>query len=617
MMLPEGQAIRGLAPPSPTAPCPFSLSVPLWRGDGSSLYGKAMGSVVTAAFFTGWRVTRQKRRGAAWAVTCRAGGQSTPSMPGMSALTARFVANDLMAKLKSSLSATPASWVARIDVKAHLGRIGQTMDYLQDCYQKLPSVLPPSLSSSSEAAITTVLARLAASCNKTSETIAKILSTPSEANPIPNYYYSELRFAMKVTVPVAPKIMEEDMLLRFLAVEAVANLRREERSNLLAASTVPAVPAEDLQSIATVSSQCAVEAVSAMVQVFGEQVAMDELVRCVKDEKVVWEKAMQLSAPNPAPSRASSSGSFLLGEKVDDNASDEDSSIESCIAFPKNIFIISDCTGESARTTVQAALRQFENCFDRSSPADIKVFRFTTTDMIKEIVQIAKTEDALVVFTLVDPTVNATCVQCCEELEVDHHDLWTPLLQQLEGVLQIGRKGLSGQRAVDERYRHLVDCIEYTRNLDDGVDPKRWKEADVILIGPSRSGKTPLAFFAAQRGFKVANYPLVPDETPPQELWEFDQDRIFALSIDSKKLVGIRETRMETLNMGKGTNYAQMSKVQEELRWVQKLYQANPKWSVLDTTVAGIEENTAKILEKLEMLGFKSLYSNSDNPSAI
>jgi regulator of PEP synthase PpsR (kinase-PPPase family) len=209
-------------------------------------------------------------------------------------------------------------------------------------------------------------------------------------------------------------------------------------------------------------------------------------------------------------------------------------------------------------------------------------------------------------------------VKSCRESEVEYHDLWGRLLEKLEGYFDATRTGVPGKRQIaDERYMGMIECIEYTRTLDDGVLPHLWAEADIIILGPSRTGKTPLSFFMSQRGYKVANYPIVPDESLPKELWDFDQERVFALTIDASKLSSIRSNRMQTLKMGSNTKYAQTSKIQQELSWCRRLYQKNPKWKVIDTTYAGIEESSAAIMKHLDSRGYRSRIEDNDNPSAI
>jgi len=162
---------------------------------------------------------------------------------------------------------------------------------------------------------------------------------------------------------------------------------------------------------------------------------------------------------------------------------------------------------------VDSALGQFSHCFERSSSVDMTLYRFCSEAEVEGIVELAKSRDAFIVYTLVDPIVNSIMVKECESAGVEYHDLWGRLLEKLEGYFDATRSAVPGQKqVVDEKYYQMIECIEYTRTLDDGVLPHRWAEADIIILGPSRTGKTPLSFFMAQRGYKVANYPLVPDE---------------------------------------------------------------------------------------------------------
>merc|ERR1712083_567254 len=121
----------------------------------------------------------------------------------------------------------------------------------------------------------------------------------------------------------------------------------------------------------------------------------------------------------------------------------------------------------------------------------------------------------------------------------------------------------------------------------------------------------------AQRGYKVANYPLVPDESIPEELFEFPQHRVFGLTIDPQKLSKIRSTRMQTLKMKSTSAYGQIGKIQEEMAWCNALYRKHPQWTILDSTDSGIEENCAKIMMHLDAERSSGKSRNADNPSAI
>eukprot|EP00913_Durusdinium_trenchii_P007620 g7159.t1 len=202
------------------------------------------------------------------------------------------------------------------------------------------------------------------------------------------------------------------------------------------------------------------------------------------------------------------SSSLSREEKLEEEPR-KDVLVESKGAMAKPVFVVSDCTGESAERTVRCALGQFGHCFERSCQADITIFRFATSTMIQEIVRQAKERNAFIVFTLVDPVANSLLEKHCEEHDVTCHDLWSPLLEKLEGYFDANRLGVPGldvnclkrlqtcaaregrRQYADESYMNLIECIEYTRLFDDGVHPQRWAEADMMIVGPSRSGSLP------------------------------------------------------------------------------------------------------------------------------
>jgi len=557
------------------------------------------------------------RRASACAVTQRAVATDHDSV--ISSTTAKLIAAEALAKAKRSMPGTPSSWLAGLDGRAHARRYGQTLCYLQTCYEQALQVLPPHLNARKLELLRQLVERLTEYCSTHQEQVNTLLGEKTDhLKSVPKYYYSELRYRMDCLLPAPPNVLSEEDSLRFLGVEAVACLRSAERFGLLAAGRVEDVPAEAWKSLGDDARKAGLDIFATMVVVFGEARSEATFDRCVDEERAVYSDMMDGSTGRVRFGSGPPVAETALGDEDEDDEDDEGDG-DYCSVVSKPIFIVSDCTGESAERTVQCSLGQFGHCFDRSCPADTTTFRFCTRGMIEEIVKQAKARKAFIVFTLVDPLANQKMVECCQEHDVENHDLWSPLLEKLEGYLDTTRQGVPGRRQfADEEYMQLVECIEYTRTLDDGVQPHRWKEADIMILGPSRSGKTPLAFFMAQRGYKVANYPLVPGEDIPKELWEFDQSRVFALDIDAQKLTGIRNNRMKTLRMGSKTSYAALNKVKDELNWCKNLYRKNSGWTVLDTSDSGIEETSARILLALDQgRGVQSRVRLSDNPSAI
>mmetsp|Transcript_21244 Transcript_21244/g.56781 ORF Transcript_21244/g.56781 Transcript_21244/m.56781 type:complete len:503 (-) Transcript_21244:158-1666(-) len=267
------------------------------------------------------------------------------------------------------------------------------------------------------------------------------------------------------------------------------------------------------------------------------------------------------------------------------------------------IFVVSDGTGESASMSLNHALRQFHHCFRATGGRSrTTIYRFVrSADEAKQIIAEATKRKALVVYTVTDRTVHAALEKECLDAGVQSVDLWASLFTTLESVLGAERSGVIDQRqAVSVEYMHIVEAIEYTRKVDDGVLPKLWAEADIMLVGPSRSGKTPLAFYLAQRGLKVANYPLVPDEEPPKELFEIDQEKCFALIIAPEKLQKIRMERMAQFGR-QSSSYASIANVRKEVAWMKQFFiSQGPAWPVIDTTNAGLVEVAAHIFEILD-----------------
>src|SRR6185369_7274198 len=145
-----------------------------------------------------------------------------------------------------------------------------------------------------------------------------------------------------------------------------------------------------------------------------------------------------------------------------------------------------------------------------------------------------------------------------------------------------------------------IEAVEFAVKSDDGKEPRNFKKADLILVGVSRTSKTPLSTLIAQRGLKVANQPLVLGVPPPPELIEAPQDRVVGLTIGIEQLCQIREARLRQLGMPVETNYALREHVRAELDFARALFRANPSWPVIDVTGRAIEETAVIILETLK-----------------
>jgi regulator of PEP synthase PpsR (kinase-PPPase family) len=257
------------------------------------------------------------------------------------------------------------------------------------------------------------------------------------------------------------------------------------------------------------------------------------------------------------------------------------------------IFVLSDATGETAEKVVRAALLQFS-----SVPTSVRMYtRVRLEAEMRGIVARAKNEGALLVFTVVSTSHRELLRRICDEENVDSVDLIGTLMGKLSSYLGSQPKGVPGLlHAVGDEYFRRIEAVEFTVRNDDGREPRNLPKADLVLVGISRTSKTPLSTFLAQKGLKVANVPLVLGIEPPSELFQIDQEKIFGLTIKAESLLQIRQARLRHLGMPPDTSYGQREHIAQEISYAQALFREHASWPVMDVTGKAIEETAADIL---------------------
>lgn len=265
------------------------------------------------------------------------------------------------------------------------------------------------------------------------------------------------------------------------------------------------------------------------------------------------------------------------------------------------VFVISDGTGNTAEKSVRAAFRQFEG-----HPLTLRTFPMVTTEAkLGDLFQRAKAQQAMVVSTLVQPEMRTHAHQFANDLGVRHIDLIGQLLGEFEVFLHQKPVGVPGLlHRADDTYFRRVEAVEYTVKVDDGKEPRMLQQADVLLVGISRTSKTPLSTFLAHKGLKVANIPIVLDRPLPPALFTVQQDRIFALTIDAAVLRDIRLSRLKHMRVNGRSNYGDFEYILAELEYAQRLFRQNPMWPVLDVTNKALEETAAHIVAYLNDRGY-------------
>jgi len=202
----------------------------------------------------------------------------------------------------------------------------------------------------------------------------------------------------------------------------------------------------------------------------------------------------------------------------------------------------------------------------------------------------------LVMFTLVNPETRLRLEEQCRLLGLPAVPVLDAVTEALEAQLgQEAQHRPGRQHAMDEAYFERVDAIQYTIAHDDGVGWEDWEDADILLAGVSRSSKTPTSIYLANRGYKVANVPLVMESPPPRELFGLRRPLIVGLTNSPERLVQVRRNRLLSLNEGTETAYVDSERVKGEVQFARRLF-ADSGWPVIDVTRRSIEETAAAII---------------------
>lgn len=260
----------------------------------------------------------------------------------------------------------------------------------------------------------------------------------------------------------------------------------------------------------------------------------------------------------------------------------------------RSIYVISDSTGETGAKVVQAALLQF-----RHEQVRLRIFSNVreTGELLKTIDR-AAAEDALVVYTLVNAEQRMAVHDRAAQYGVRAVDLMGALMTRIGRWLGETPRSQPGLiHRLDEEYFRRIEAMEFAVKNDDGQLPRNFKRAEILLVGVSRTSKTPVCTILAQKGYKAANLPLVHGVKPPGEIEEVDPRRVFALTISPRALFEIRRARLEHLGVAAGGAYADMEQIQRELAWAREVVRRHPHWTVVDVTNRAVEETASEILK--------------------
>jgi hypothetical protein len=258
------------------------------------------------------------------------------------------------------------------------------------------------------------------------------------------------------------------------------------------------------------------------------------------------------------------------------------------------LHVVSDSTGETAARVVDAVGAQFPG-------QEFEVVRHPRVVGVEDVhlaAQRARGRRAVVLFTLVEPELREVMRSLCKRYRLHYCDLLGHPIEAVARVSGAPATRRAGARTVlDSSYFKRIAAIEFAVRYDDGAGAHQLAEADVVLVGVSRSSKTPLSMYLAYLGYKTANVPIVKDIEPPAELWKVDPSRVVGLTIDADRLAAIRGERVR--GMGGGGRYADLAEIYEELEYADAVHR-KLGCPVIEVSNLAIEETARRIVRLVE-----------------
>lgn len=266
------------------------------------------------------------------------------------------------------------------------------------------------------------------------------------------------------------------------------------------------------------------------------------------------------------------------------------------------IYIVSDSLGETGELVARAAISQF-----KTETYEIKRYPYIQdVEKLKSILEEATSStNSIFIYTLVDKILIEFVKEYSKDSNLVTIDLISPLINALSMKLGSEPSHEPGAiRRLDETYFKRIEAIEFAVKYDDGKDPRGFIDADIVLIGVSRTSKTPLSMYLANKNIKVANLPLVMESNPPEEIFKIPAKKVIGLTNSPQKLNEIREERLKALGLPNNSSYASLGRILDELDFADKIMK-RVGCPVIDVSNKAIEETADIVLNLLSKNGVK------------
>ncbi|WP_271396542.1 pyruvate, water dikinase regulatory protein [Salinicoccus roseus] len=262
------------------------------------------------------------------------------------------------------------------------------------------------------------------------------------------------------------------------------------------------------------------------------------------------------------------------------------------------VIVASDSVGETGELVAKACLSQFN--VDESDEVLIRYPYIESEENVDDVIDLARSKNAIVVFTIITPELRKYIKQELQTENIASVDIMGPLMSILEGKAEEAPYYEPGRvHRLDEDYFKKIEAIEFAVKYDDGKDASGLDKADIVLIGVSRTSKTPLSQYLAHKKYKVMNVPMVPEVTPPKELYNVNPHKCVGLKINPTSLNKIRKERLAQLGLKDTASYANDQRIQEELDYFNEVI-GKIGCPVIDVSEKAIEETANEILDYVE-----------------
>ena len=258
-----------------------------------------------------------------------------------------------------------------------------------------------------------------------------------------------------------------------------------------------------------------------------------------------------------------------------------------------NLHLVSDSSGETVTNIARACLVQYENI----EVTEHFWWLVRTPGQMNRVIEGIRNAPGLVVFTLLDKGVRDLLEHACRDMRIPYVSAIDPVMQaftrffERQATSEVGK-----QHVLDDDYFRRIDAMHFTAQHDDGQSMDSMIEADIILIGVSRTSKTPTCMYLANRGFKVGNIPLVPGLTLSDDIVTAKKPLFVGLTREPKSLSDIRQSRLRIMNEERAMGYADLDAIREEIADARRLF-VKHNWPVIDVTRRSIEETAATIIQ--------------------